>query len=185
MFESVGAGREPRPQRSNRSEYNGSRIRLSTEKRRGHVRSADFFRRIRDSSNVTSSQPVGSEAQNMSRTARSAVILLAVVAAFTTAILLSRGSGPAPDAIQAQTPTTPTEPPKFVIAPYLQYPTQTSITIMWETATPGTSVVEYGLTSTRLTRVEEQKSATIHEVKLAGLEPEPKYVYRVASVLAD
>src|SRR5262245_43455776 len=121
----------------------------------------------------------------MSRSARPALILLGVVAVFAAAVLLSRDRGPATDAIHAQTPTPPAEPPKFVIAPYLQYPTQTSITVMWETATPGTSVVEYGLPSTKLTRVEERKDATIHEVKLDGLEPETKYVYRVSSVLGD
>jgi acid phosphatase type 7 len=121
----------------------------------------------------------------MSRTARPALLSLAVIAVFSAAIVLSRGRGPAPDVVVAQTPTPPVEPPKFVLAPYLQYPTQTSVTVMWETATTGTSVVEYGLASARLTRVEERKDATIHEVKLDGLEPETKYVYRVSSVLGD
>ncbi|HQR09673.1 MAG TPA: hypothetical protein PLN21_22815, partial [Gemmatales bacterium] len=33
---------------------------------------------------------------------------------------------------------------KFIIEPYLQYPTQTSMVVMWETNQPGSSVVEYG-----------------------------------------
>jgi predicted phosphodiesterase len=121
----------------------------------------------------------------MSRTAQTAVVLLAVAAAFAAAILLSRNRGPATDSVHAQTPTTLDETPKFVVAPYLQFPTQTSITIMWETASPGTSVVEYGPTATTLKRIEQQADVTIHELKLDGLEPETKYVYRVSSALAD
>src|SRR5262245_18174624 len=35
--------------------------------------------------------------------------------------------------------------PSFVVAPYLQYATPTSITVMWETSAPGTSLVRYGV----------------------------------------
>lgn len=74
---------------------------------------------------------------------------------------------------------------RFVIRPYLQSPTQTSMTIMWETSKPGTSVVEYGPTPTQLKRTEQKKDATIHEVVLNELEPEGRYVYRVSTTIAD
>src|SRR4051794_18085262 len=44
----------------------------------------------------------------------------------------------------AKAPLAPAGP-SFVIAPYLQYPTRTSITILWETSVAGTSVVRYGV----------------------------------------
>ncbi|HEX3150130.1 MAG TPA: metallophosphoesterase family protein, partial [Gemmataceae bacterium] len=91
--------------------------------------------------------------------------------------------GPAP------TPSTPGSPPAaaplFVINPYLQYPTQTSITVMWETFVAGNSAVEFGPSSTTLKKVEQADEVTIHEVKLNGLEPETKYIYRVSSSAPD
>ena len=77
----------------------------------------------------------------MSRFGRRFAAVTAVAVAFASAVLLSRGQEPAP----AGRPRPSRRPGRqFVVAPYLQYPTQTSITVMWETAAPGTSVVEYG-----------------------------------------
>src|SRR5262245_21249286 len=118
----------------------------------------------------------------MPRVVQSALALLAVVAAFTAIVLLRPQNHPGPAAVQAQPPA---EVPQFVIAPYLQFPTQTAITVMWETPGLGTSVVEFGLAASEMKKVEGKKDATIHEVKLDGLEPETKYVYRVSSVLGD
>jgi acid phosphatase type 7 len=119
----------------------------------------------------------------MSRFGRRFTAITAVTVAFASAVLLSRGQGPAP------TPSSPGSPAlaasKFVINPYLQYPTQTSITVMWETAVPGDSVVEFGLSSTTLKKVEQAEEVAIHEVKLSGLESETKYVYRVSSTAPD
>src|SRR4051794_19210391 len=117
----------------------------------------------------------------MPRKLRPVVVLLAVAAAFAAVLLLRPGSQTGPPGAQAQPPV---EAPRFVIAPYLQYPTQTSITVMWETPGPATSVVEYGLNASEMKKVEGAKDATIHEVKLDGLEPETRYVYRVSSTLA-
>src|SRR5262249_35620026 len=86
---------------------------------------------------------------------------------------------------RADSPAAPAESSPFVIAPYLQYPTQTSITVMWETAVAGNSVVEYGPTPAALKTAEGEKNATIHEVKIDGLGPETKYVYRVSTTDAD
>lgn len=119
----------------------------------------------------------------MARSFRPAAILLAI-AAFVAAVVISRGRGPAPDAVQAQAPPK-TESPQFVIAPYLQYPTQTSVTIMWETALTGTSTVEFGLTAKTMKAIDDKTDVAIHEVKIEGLEPETKYIYRVASTLTD
>jgi hypothetical protein len=74
-------------------------------------------------------------------------------------------------------------PPHFVVPPYLQFPTTDSVTVMWETSEPGPSVVEYG-TGTKLDqRVELKEPVAIHEVRLTGLQPETKYIYRVSTAL--
>ncbi|HJZ93444.1 MAG TPA: metallophosphoesterase family protein [Gemmataceae bacterium] len=122
----------------------------------------------------------------MSRPARQGVALLAVVAAFSVAVLLRPGRTLDTDATaRGDSPAVGPPPSPFVISPYLQYPTQTSITVMWETAVAGTSVVEYGPTPAALKTAEAEKDATIHEVKIDGLEPETKYVYRVSTTAAD
>jgi predicted phosphodiesterase len=69
---------------------------------------------------------------------------------------------------------------KFVVFPYLQYATRTSITILWETSLPGTSVVRHGTTSLSKT-TEGPKDVTMHEVTLTGLEPGVPHVYEVTT----
>lgn len=69
----------------------------------------------------------------------------------------------------------------IVVRPYLQYPTQTSIIVRWETNRPADSVVHYGRRQPleQTTRVEGP--GTYHEVKLEGLEPATPYFYQVRS----
>ena len=69
----------------------------------------------------------------------------------------------------------------FVVGPYLQFPTRDSITIMWETALPGDSTVEYGTSLPLKEKVSENKNATMHEVTLRDLKPNISYLYRVST----
>ena len=108
--------------------------------------------------------------------------LATVVAA---AVLLSRP-------VETQTVAAPPAEAKkeverpFVVGPYLQYPTRDSITIVWETAEPGTSVVEYGPSLADLKdKVEVKEPSAMHEVTLTKLTPNSKYIYRVSSVVGD
>jgi hypothetical protein len=64
----------------------------------------------------------------------------------------------------------------FVVAPYLQYATATSVTVMWETAESGTSVVRYGIGGLTKTK-EGEKDVHLHKVTLTDLEPGRAYVY--------
>ncbi len=75
------------------------------------------------------------------------------------------------------------EDPNFrmVVEPYLQYPTATEITVMWETSRNSTSVVYVGPSKAQLQPVQGDP-ALIHRVRLTGLKPEGHYVYRVESV---
>jgi predicted phosphodiesterase len=87
--------------------------------------------------------------------------------------------------------------PNFVIKPYLQYPTQTTMTVMWETDQAGDSAVEYGPAVVATGGKDRNdpvalphKAAladpvTLHEVRLSGLQPNTKYLYRVATMTAD
>jgi len=70
---------------------------------------------------------------------------------------------------------------KIVAGPYLQHVTQTSITIMWETNLPASSVVEYGEQDPLNNSFRSATMKTIHEIVLTALKPQTNYHYRVIS----
>jgi predicted phosphodiesterase len=82
-----------------------------------------------------------------------------------------------------------TVPPKgkapFVVAPYLQFATRTSMTVMCETAVPTRCVVEYGDQEPLALAATSTAEATLHEIPLKNLSPKTRYVYRVKCVAAD
>ena len=69
---------------------------------------------------------------------------------------------------------------QVLVEPYLQFATQTSMTVMWHTSLEASSVVRYGPTDACNQTIEGNDSV-IHEVVLKGLEPETQYFYRVES----
>ncbi|WP_246523500.1 fibronectin type III domain-containing protein [Gemmata palustris] len=83
------------------------------------------------------------------------------------------------DKALAAVPSVIPEGPRFVVEPYLQYVTRTGITVMWETEGPCSAVLEYGSTFPPKQLVKVEKSDTMGEVVLTGLEPNTKYFYRV------
>ncbi len=76
---------------------------------------------------------------------------------------------------------------KIIAGPYLQAPTDTSITIIWITSTSSTATVEYGaggeLDKKAVLTTDGQIDANtrIHRIKITGLKPAEKYTYRVTS----
>ncbi|GAB5518837.1 MAG: hypothetical protein RhofKO_10880 [Rhodothermales bacterium] len=84
-----------------------------------------------------------------------------------------------------------TAQPTFVVEPYLQFGTQTSMVVMWETPEAATSRVEYGEsrfgdeTPNLSQHVALDGTRTMHEVILSDLQPETKYFWRVVSTLAN
>ena len=72
-------------------------------------------------------------------------------------------------------------PTGFVIAPYLQFPTKSSITIMWETSAPASSTVKFGTKLPLEMSTTKEGASLIHEVLLDKLEPATKYFYQVES----
>lgn len=70
----------------------------------------------------------------------------------------------------------------FHVEPYLQYPTPTAMSILWETTKPLPGEVEYGETEALGRKVIENGAPrTLHEVRLSGLKPGTLYYYRVRS----
>jgi predicted phosphodiesterase len=76
-------------------------------------------------------------------------------------------------------------PPRFVVAPYLQWPTRDSMTIMWETNAPGDGLLEFDTALPLKQKVRDEQKATLHEIRLTDLKPETTYVYRVTTTCAD
>jgi acid phosphatase type 7 len=106
---------------------------------------------------------------------------LCVLLAVAAVLLVSR-TGQSGRAAPAQSAAPAAEDfPHFVVAPYLQYATRTSITIMWETSNPGTSLVRYGVGGLSLQK-EGDRDATLHSVTLEDLKPNTPYVYQVNSI---
>lgn len=71
----------------------------------------------------------------------------------------------------------------MVVPPYLQFATQDSMTVMWETSRESDSRIEYGRSFDALN---QSKSVTtddahLHELTLSGLETQTQYFYRVVS----
>lgn len=81
-----------------------------------------------------------------------------------------------------------TERPSFVVKPYLQWSTQTQMTVKWETSAPTNGFVEYGKAvfdakSPSLSQKAKGKdNVLLQTVNLSGLEPETEYFYRAVSV---
>ncbi len=70
----------------------------------------------------------------------------------------------------------------FVIAPYLQYGTQTGMTIMWRTGAAADSTVWYGETVECQQNIHDSNAKQIHELRIEDLQPETQYFYCVESV---
>lgn len=69
----------------------------------------------------------------------------------------------------------------FVVKPYLQFVTKTSITVMWETTKPTAGVVQHGEDASVSHKIDSKSNAYIHEITINGLQPETQYFYQVGS----
>ena len=68
---------------------------------------------------------------------------------------------------------------QFVVKPYLQFGTRSSMTLLCETSAPARMTVEYGEVQPLKGRVTTPELKTIHEARLDGLKPFTRYFYRV------
>lgn len=69
----------------------------------------------------------------------------------------------------------------IVAGPYLQYPTQTSMIVRWETNVPASAEAGYGAVAAELTWKKGEVAGVYHEVKLENLEISGDYFYQVRS----
>jgi acid phosphatase type 7 len=74
---------------------------------------------------------------------------------------------------------------KFVMEPYLQFATRTSITVMCETSIPTSCTVEYGTSFPPKQVAKSTADGTMHEIALNKLEPKTKYFYRMICTSGD
>ncbi|MCG8330040.1 MAG: metallophosphoesterase [Chitinophagales bacterium] len=79
----------------------------------------------------------------------------------------------------------------FLVKPYLQFATQNSMHILWETTAPASTIVEYGealqkANEPNLPKIEIIKGTrNLHEVKLDNLKTSTKYLYKVKSITEE
>lgn len=74
---------------------------------------------------------------------------------------------------------------EIIAGPYMNFPTETSIYIRWETSEPATSEAGVGVAAANLEWTNSSESATYHEVKIENLSPGSFYFYQVRSKGAD
>lgn len=74
---------------------------------------------------------------------------------------------------------------RFVVPPYLQFGTQTGMTVCWETDAPMSSTLYWGETSDCQERIAIEGLRKFHEVRVDGLQPETQYFYCVESHASD
>lgn len=85
---------------------------------------------------------------------------------------------------------SPQPEPGFLVMPYLQYSTQSSMTVLWETREEATTMVEYGeallgASSPNLSQsVKVEGMRQMHEVVLPELKAETNYFWRATSQTA-
>lgn len=82
---------------------------------------------------------------------------------------------------------------RWLVHPYLQWATQTGMTVRWETSRPSSSIVHWG-EKVEFVESDDQKTPVfagkreakgrrkLHEVRLDGLKPNTPYYYRVETV---
>lgn len=73
----------------------------------------------------------------------------------------------------------------FIVRPFLQYGTETGMTVVWQTTVQSSGRVEWGATVQCENVVESAGKSSIHTVRIENLQPNTQYFYRVFSSAAD
>ncbi|MCB0632397.1 MAG: metallophosphoesterase [Saprospiraceae bacterium] len=77
---------------------------------------------------------------------------------------------------------------KFLVKPYLQYSTQSGMSVLWETTMPASTFVRYGVAAFNVDEaplpmiVSDPKLQLMHEVRMEDLKPETNYFWQTISV---
>lgn len=116
----------------------------------------------------------------------SSLFVFFAVGAYAQRLSLLSAEAVSSQVTPAEAKATPADE-MFRTRPYLQNPTDSGMTIMWQTTIPAYSWVEYGVDTTRLERarllIDGQAEFTqhIHKIRLDDLRPATRYYYRVCS----
>ncbi len=105
-----------------------------------------------------------------------------------TSVRLSAAAAIIAVGLMAVAGATLAQGPVLTRGPYLQLGTATSVVVRWRTATPGASVVRYGLAPGQLTATATAASAgatTEHVVTLTGLSAHTRYYYAVGDGVSE
>lgn len=90
------------------------------------------------------------------------------------------------DWVKAEVPVAIQLPFKTIVDPYLQWVTQTGITVMWETSLPSDGIVHFGEDANCEDQTKVATSATgIHEITLEGLKPGTQYFYHTSATSGE
>lgn len=82
-------------------------------------------------------------------------------------------------------PEVEAKPGEFIVAPYLQFVTRDAIVIMCETTAPTDCVIEFGTEPPYPQRARSAKRETLHEIRLANLQPGTPHFYKVICTDAE
>ncbi|HEV3261126.1 MAG TPA: metallophosphoesterase [Gemmataceae bacterium] len=117
------------------------------------------------------------------RAAARLALVAVVLALWTVAVCLAETprSKPARSPTDRQDQEREPAAQAFLVTPYLQLPSQTGITVMWETNRKQAGRVRFGTTTHLDGLAEEPKPASLHQVRIQGLSADTKYYYRVES----
>jgi 3',5'-cyclic AMP phosphodiesterase CpdA len=70
---------------------------------------------------------------------------------------------------------------KFLVKPFLQYGTQTGMTVVWESSEPTQGTLYWGEDISCPNQLESESEETIHQIRIEGLKPDTQYFYYVDS----
>ncbi len=80
-------------------------------------------------------------------------------------------------------------PPKqaldFMVRPFLQYGTETGMTVVWQATIPCAGRLFWGEDITCPNLIDAKDQGPIHQIRIEGLQPETQYFYRVESSASD
>ena len=82
------------------------------------------------------------------------------------------------DLIALDNKSEASEEPKFLVEPFLQFGTETSMSVVWRTAGNSTGTLLWGEDATCANRIESTSKGEFHSVKIDGLKAETQYFFR-------
>jgi acid phosphatase type 7 len=83
--------------------------------------------------------------------------------------------------LTAHNSPVPAKKLEFAVKPFLQYGTESGMTVVWETTVETRGTLFWGEVSACRNQVAQESNGFIHEIRIEGLKPDTQYFYRVKS----